>query len=307
MRYTLQAWHTLGQTVSLKISSQTRDIFLIDSQHHDPDAADKPVVLLVHGYPTATWDFNLIYDALCQDYRVIGPDLLGLGFSAKPWPHAYSILEQADLMDAVIAHCGIRHCHLLAHDYGDTVAQEMLARDNDCEAGGTGRYLSTTLLNGGLFPETHHARPMQKLMGGPLGPFLIRLTTRRALLNTFCSIFGAQTQPSADELDAVWHLVNHHQGLRCLPPLLGYMSERREYRARWVAALTDTRTPLAVINGNADPVSGAHMVARFRDLVGNGAFIHNMPGIGHYPHMEAPEETLAAWRDFMGSLGQGVA
>ncbi|WP_111656768.1 alpha/beta fold hydrolase [Isoalcanivorax indicus] len=303
MRYSLENWRQLGQMHTLC----GRSIFVVDSLRHDPSASNKPVLLLVHGYPTSTWDFNLIYDELCRDFRVLGPDLLGLGFSEKPYPHPYSIMEQADIVEATLAATDTGPCHVLAHDYGDTVAQEMLARDNARSAaagnpGGSGRYLSVTLLNGGLFPETHLARPMQKLMAGPLGPLLARLASRRNLLKTFCSVFGAATQPSEDELEAVWQLVNHHQGMRCLPPLLGYMRERREHRRRWVAALTDTRSPLAVINGSADPVSGAHMVARFRELVGAQHFIHALPDIGHYPHMEAPAAVLNAWRHFIAGL-----
>lgn len=286
MKYSLESWRARGNTVSVL----GHEIFMIDS------GGDRPCLVLVHGYPTSSWDFGDLWDALCERYRVIVPDLLGLGFSAKPHPHNYSILEQADLVEAVLAHCQAPACHVLAHDYGDTVAQEMLARDNDRT---DKRYLSAAFLNGGLFPETHRARPIQKLMAGPLGPFLARITTRRKLLKSFCAVFGEQSQPSDDELEAVWQLVNENQGLRCLPPLLGYIRERRQHRERWLEALTGSKIPLAVINGSADPVSGAHMVARFRELVGDHHFIHEMPGIGHYPHMEAPEQTLAAYLAFM--------
>ncbi|MBZ2187706.1 alpha/beta hydrolase [Alcanivorax sp. JB21] len=295
MKYSLEAWRKLGHFANL----HGQQIFVIDTLQRDPAAHHKPVLLLVHGYPTSSWDFNLILDELCRDFRVVVPDLLGLGFSAKPYPHHYNMAEQASIVEATLAHCDVQQCHVLAHDYGDTVVQEMLARDN---AKPQSRYLSVALLNGGLFPETHLARPMQKLMASRLGPLLARLTSRGKLLKTFCSVFGASTQPSEEELEAVWQLVNHNQGLRCLPPLLGYIRERRQHRSRWVGALTDTRVPLAVINGSADPVSGAHMVARFRELVGAQHFIRELADIGHYPHMEAPAATLGAWQAFIAQL-----
>ncbi|MDX1587503.1 MAG: alpha/beta hydrolase [Oleiphilaceae bacterium] len=292
MKYSLQSWQAMGKPVSLL----GQDVFVVDS------GGDGPCLLLLHGYPTAGWDFAELWPALCERFRVIVPDLLGLGFSAKPCPHNYSIFEQADLVSAVLDHCQVTSCHMLAHDYGDTVAQELLARDNERSLK---RYLSAALLNGGLFPETHRPRPMQKLMAGPLGPLLVHLTNRRKLLGTFCSVFGRDTQPSAETLEAVWQLVNHNRGLRCLPPLLGYIRERRLHRDRWVNALAETRAPLALINGSADPVSGAHMVVRFRELVGDQHFTYEMPGIGHYPHMEAPEETLSAYLSFVQPLLEG--
>jgi pimeloyl-ACP methyl ester carboxylesterase len=288
---TLQRWMDSGKFLAWR----EHQVFVVDSLDHDPTAAAKPVLLLVHGYPTSTWDFQPLWTSLTARFRVVGADLLGLGFSSKPHPHRYGMAEQADLMEFVLLHAGVQDCHVLAHDYGDTVTQELLARDREQS---TSRYRSVILLNGGLFPETHHARPMQKLMAGPLGPLLARLTRRKTLLQTFSSVFGANTQPDAATLEAVWQLVNHSQGVRVLPPLLGYIAERRQFRERWVNALREARMPLALVNGSADPVSGAHMVARFREVVGTQHFIRELPGIGHYPQLEAPQAVLEACEAF---------
>ncbi|WP_278958477.1 alpha/beta fold hydrolase [Aquipseudomonas alcaligenes] len=294
----LQQWKNRGRLVDW----QGHQVFVVDSADQDPAAADKPVLLLVHGYPTSTWDFSHQWASLSARFRVLGADLLGLGFSSKPRPHRYCMAEQADLMEFVLQQAGVEHCHVLAHDYGDTVTQELLARDLEREQP---RYRSVVLLNGGLFPETHFARPMQKLMAGPLGPLLAHLTSRRKLLATFSSVFGAHTQPDEATLEAVCQLVNYHNGLHVLPPLLGYIAERRQFRERWVRALREARMPLALVNGSADPVSGAHMVARFREVVGTQHFIRELPGIGHYPQLEAPQTVLAACEEFWSGIGAG--
>jgi pimeloyl-ACP methyl ester carboxylesterase len=62
---------------------------------------------------------------------VTAPDLLGFGFSSKPKQHRYGIREQADLCESLCLGLGIRRCHVFCHDYGDTVAQELLARQHD--------------------------------------------------------------------------------------------------------------------------------------------------------------------------------
>jgi pimeloyl-ACP methyl ester carboxylesterase len=85
-------------------------------------------LVLIHGFPTASWDWVLLWDDLCRDYTVAALDMIGFGYSDKPVRYAYSILDQADLHDAFFAHLEIRACHLFVHDYGDTVAQELLAR-----------------------------------------------------------------------------------------------------------------------------------------------------------------------------------
>ena len=292
----LDRWRARGRMQAWR----AYEIFMIDSAWHDPAATTKPTLLLVHGYPTSSWDFSLMWETLCTNFHVVTADMLGMGFGSKPWPHRYRIGEQADLMEAVMQIANIGNCHILAHDYGDTVTQELLARDPEQA---TTRYLSVTLLNGGLFPETHRARLIQKLMASPLGPLLARFTTRRKLLASFCAVFGQDTQPDSATLESVWELSKINQGVRVLPPLLSYIAERKLYRSRWLGALQKARMPLALINGSSDPVSGAHMVTRFSELVAGQHFIRELPRIGHYPQIEAPEAVLAGFREFTESCG----
>jgi pimeloyl-ACP methyl ester carboxylesterase len=51
--------------------------------------------------------------------------------------------------------------------------------------------------------------------------------------------------------------------------------------------------PLRFINGLLDPISGAHMVARYRELVPHPDVVE-LPDAGHYPQLEAPGAVLAA-------------
>jgi len=51
--------------------------------------------------------------------------------------------------------------------------------------------------------------------------------------------------------------------------VIGYIAERKLYRERWVGALRKTDVPIRVINGPADPVSGRHMIERYRELIPN--------------------------------------
>ena len=56
-------------------------------------------ILLIHGFPTSSWDWWKIWPTLNRHYRLVAMDLLGFGFTAKPSPHDYRIMEQADLCD----------------------------------------------------------------------------------------------------------------------------------------------------------------------------------------------------------------
>jgi pimeloyl-ACP methyl ester carboxylesterase len=121
----------------------------------------KPWLLLIHGYPTSSWDWNFVWADLAAHFRIAAMDMLGFGLSEKPRGHVYSIFTQADFQEALLEHLGVSEAHILAHDYGDTVAQELLARHN--EGALSFSIKSIIFLNGGLFPEQHRARPIQKL------------------------------------------------------------------------------------------------------------------------------------------------
>jgi pimeloyl-ACP methyl ester carboxylesterase len=248
---------------------------------------------LLHGFPTSSWDWAALWPALVARHRVIAFDFLGFGLSDKPRDGDYTIAHQADIAEAVLAHHGVDRYALLAHDYGDTIAQELLARQLD----GTGKATlqAAVLLNGGLFPETHRPVLLQRLLIGPLGPLVARLSNYRGFASTLRRIC---TRPWAEiELRGHWQLLIRADGRRILPKLIRYMDERRRHRARWVGALQRTTVPVRVIDGLEDPISGAHMVARYRELILDPDVI-GLPGVGHYPQVEAPEEVVAAIGDF---------
>ena len=287
MQYSPEQWQAMGQWRVLC----GRRIFTLDNGR-----ANAPVVLLIHGYPTSSWDWEALWADMNADFRLVALDLLGMGFSDKPYPHSYPISEQADIVEALVAELGLQHFHVLAHDYGDTVAQELLARQNALAAP---QWLSCCLLNGGLFPETHRARLVQKLMLTPLGPLLTALMNERQLQRTMGKVFGPDTQPSADLIQHFWELISYNNGRRALNKLISYIPQRIKYRERWVSALQTSVVPLGLINGALDPVSGAHMVARFFEVVGEPDYRLSLPTIGHYPQVEAPAEVIAGYRAFL--------
>lgn len=252
----------------------------------------KPALLLIHGFPTASWDWRHLWTALSQDYCVIAADMPGFGFSAKPRSWQYSIALQADVQQALLRELNIHSFHILAHDYGDTVAQELLARHADQSIG----IQSVALLNGGLFPETHKPLLVQRALLSPLGFWVAKLFTEQKLRSTFAHICY---QPlTEEELQGFWTLMNYQNGRAVFHKLIRYMSERRRYRSRWVGALQQSTVPLCLINGSDDPISGSHMVARYRELIGD-THITELAQVGHYPQIEASAAVLQAFRSFL--------
>lgn len=255
----------------------------------------RPWLLLIHGYPTSSWDWSFVWNDLAAHFRLAAVDMLGFGLSEKPRDIDYSIFAQADIEEALLEQLGVSEAHILAHDYGDTVAQELLARH--IEGSLSFSIKSVIFLNGGLFPEQHRARPIQKLGLTPLGFVLGLLMSRNRLRKAFDEIFGQKTKASDSEIDAHWALIAEGGGARVLHKLLNYIRERRANRERWVGALQKATVPLRLIDGGADPVSGAHLYHHYKELVPNADAIL-LEEIGHYPQTEAPEEVLRAVLEF---------
>lgn len=287
----LQRWHDTGE----RFDFSGHSIFF---KRHGAGAS---ALLLIHGFPTASWDYAAIWPRLARRWsHLLAPDLLGFGYSDKPLPHEYRIAEQADLCEALLQRQGVQSVDILAHDYGVSVAQELLARHR--ERAGRGLVLrSVALLNGGLFPETHRATLGQRLLRSPLGPLWVRLMNERSFHRALAGVFGPDTRPGEIELHDFWTLVAHKNGPRVMPSVIRYIDERRRHRERWVGALQHTTVPLRLINGPADPVSGRHMAERYRELVPNPDVVL-LEGIGHYPQVEAPDQVLRAFLAFHDRL-----
>ncbi|HEX8699898.1 MAG TPA: alpha/beta hydrolase [Myxococcaceae bacterium] len=261
--------------------------------YRDEGAGD--VLLCLHGFPTSSWDWSRLWPQLTARFRVVAPDQLGYGFSDKPSRHGYSLLDQATLAERLMASLGVTHVHVLSHDFGVSVVQELLARQLEREqAGQAGLVLrSSCFLNGGLFPEVYQPRLIQRLLASPVGPLVSRLVTQRSFERSFSAVFGEKTRPSKQELKEFWEVITYNGGSRLAHRHIRFMADRVVHRERWTGALQRTRVPLRMVNGAADPVSGTHMAARYRELVPQPDIV-SLEGIGHYPMVEAPQAVLEA-------------
>ncbi|MEO9967539.1 MAG: alpha/beta hydrolase [Reichenbachiella sp.] len=276
---------------------QTTDTFLWNSHQivYKEENVGQDYLLLVHGFPTASYDWWKLWQPLSRHFSLIAPDMLGFGYSDKPQNFPYSIMTQADLILDLLKSKGIHRFHIIAHDYGDTVVQEILARTQE---DATFEAPSVCLLNGGIFPESHHPLPIQKLLMSPVGFVLSRLLNKQKFVKSFSKIFGAHSQLKDKELDDYWMLVSRKNGHRIAHKIIRYMKERVEHRERWVGALRTFQNPLALINGPEDPISGQVMVDRYKEIISDKN-IWLLEGIGHYPQVEAPQQLLNYYLKFV--------
>ncbi len=253
-------------------------------------------LLLLHGFPTSSHDYHKIWDALAEKFSVLAFDMLGYGFSAKPVDFDYTTFNQADVLQGLLENLKIKKVHILAHDYGNTITLELLARAKENRV----QFSIETVcfLNGALFPETHRPILAQKILISPFGFLFGKLISDSLFKRNLASIFGKSTQPTAEELNDFLQIFKFNDGRRIAHKLIRYMTERETFRARWVGALERMTQPFRFINGLEDKVSGAHLVERFRQIVPRQTDIIELPGIGHFPHFEVPDQVLNYFFEF---------
>lgn len=256
-------------------------------------------LVLIHGFPTASWDWNRIWPMLIEHYNVLTMDMLGFGFSDKPSNYPYSIEDQADLFQGWIKGLGLTSAHLMVHDYGCSVAQELLAREQEGVL--PFRIASVCFLNGALFPEVHNPLLIQKALRSPLGGLVSRVLTRRVFERNFHHLFGTRSPLVDQDMEDFWYLLTYNNGRGVLHHLIQFMEERRCHRNRWVGALQNAHLPMRLISGAADPISGSGMAQRYQELIYN-ADVVSLQGVGHYPHLESPRAVFNAYQAFRVSV-----
>lgn len=271
------AWRSRGRTVTVS----GREIFV-----QDRGTGEIPIVM-IHGFPGSSYDWAGLLDLLPG--RLIAFDLPGYGYSDKSFSASYSLFDQADVVEAVLAELGVDRCVILAHDMGDTVTAELAHRANH------GSLIvaidQIILTNGSIFIDQAQLTRGQRLtlrLPGRASLFTMpTVILRRSLLESFT----ASAPPPPGALDDLIAMIRHDRGDRLMPKLIRYIEERRVHQERWTAGLVDFAGPLTLVWGTEDPIAVLPMTERMRSLRPSTTVVR-LDGIGHWPSIEAPE-TLA--------------
>ncbi|GAA2773374.1 alpha/beta fold hydrolase [Mycolicibacterium pallens] len=252
-----------------------------------------PSVLLLHGFPTWSYDYAAVATDLARDHDVITIDFLGYGASDKPNPYAYSVAESADVVEDLMAHLGLASVHLVVHDYGGIVGQEIADRQL------AGRLPFTvdslTILNCGIVYSAYRPTRLQKLLNTPiLGQLIAGRITPATLRKGLAAVWG-DTKLTDAEFEELWQGISRDDGHKLAHLLIRYNTERASHHGRWEAALAAWDRPLHLIWGLSDPVSGRHVLQEATRLLPQ-ATVTELVGVSHFPQTEAPDAVAAAIR-----------
>jgi pimeloyl-ACP methyl ester carboxylesterase len=120
----------------------------IEIFYREAGAADAPVVVLLHGFPSSSHMFRKLIPALADRYHVIAPDYPGFGQSAMPdrKDFTYSFAKFAELADGLLTQLGATRYALYVNDYGAPVGYRLALRHPE-------RVTALVVQNGNAYEE----------------------------------------------------------------------------------------------------------------------------------------------------------
>jgi pimeloyl-ACP methyl ester carboxylesterase len=265
---TLHGWETF-----------TMDVGPDGREDHDP-------LLIIHGFPTSSFDFRQVVPTLARHRRLLLLDLIGYGLSAKP-DIAYTMNMQADVVQAFVADTGVTKLAMLTHDMGDTVGGELLARQAE------GRWpveiSRRVITNGSIYIEMAHLSTGQEILLSLPDEALPETSGNdgSAMKTSLASTFSPASSVDDADMSAHWELISHLGGDRLLPRTIRYIEERRRHQDRFTGAIETHTSPLAIVWGADDPIAVVDMATRLHTARPD-ASLTILEDVGHFPMVEAP-------------------
>ncbi|MGW3788069.1 alpha/beta fold hydrolase [Micromonospora chokoriensis] len=253
---------------------------------------DAPALVLIHGLGASTEWWTSIVPTLATSHRVIRIDLLGHGRSAKPAGGGYAVPQQGRRVGQALDQLGIEHAMVIGHSTGGYVATALAEHRGDLVTAlaliNTGPRLDAFISDG----------PVGKLVFVPvLGQLLWRLRTdgilRRGLSTAFAPGFHVPQQLVDDTRSMTYHALTATSRASD-----DYLSQRQ-----LPDRLTSLGKPLLVIFGELDQRWRSSSATAYRGVA--GAKVELMPGVGHSPMLEDPQQTTGLLLTFFSSVSGG--
>ncbi|QTE23081.1 alpha/beta fold hydrolase [Polaribacter cellanae] len=283
---TSNSWKNKGKSINVF----GRKLFVIDTGLVS-SLTEKPLketLVILHGYPTSSYDYYKVLPVLIKKYRVIIHDHLGFGFSNKPLDYSYSLIEQADFALQLWKQLNVTKITLLAHDYGTSIATEILARHNKQQI--DLQINKLIICNGSIHIELSQLRTIQKLLKSKItGKWVAKLTSYTIFKKNLRNVYFDKTKVTEEELKEMWFQLKQNNGRKVIHLLSNYINERYYFWHRWIGALKETQIPTKIIWAKNDPVAVATIANLLAKEISNNKLFW-IENCGHFPMLEKPNE-----------------
>ncbi|MGU3667135.1 alpha/beta fold hydrolase [Methylobacterium sp. A49B] len=284
-------------SVSATTTYHRADVNGVGIFYREAGPRDAPTILLLHGYPSSSRQWDPLLPLLADRYHLIAPDYPGFGQSDAPPPgqYTYTFDALASTVEALVAQLGIERYTLFMQDYGGPVGFRMALAHPE-------RVTALIVQNANAYSEGLGAkwRGIADYWADPaahpeqVDAFTSLEAAKQRHLGTSPDIERYNPDTWADE-----YAILARPGRREIQAALlyDYRTNVASYPA-WQAWMRDHPLPTLVLWGRHDPsfiVPGAE--AYLRDMP--KAELHILDA-GHFALDEATDQIASLTRDFLG-------
>jgi pimeloyl-ACP methyl ester carboxylesterase len=287
-----------------------RDVSANGIRLHVAELGEGPVVVLLHGFAEFWWTWHHQLRALADaGFRAVAVDLRGYGDSDKP-PRGYDAWTLAGDVGGLIKSLGARRAHLVGHAWGGMLAWTVASLHP--------RLVSSVTAIGAAHPlalRSGAARPWrgQGRATGHLFRFQVPMAPEKWLLkddaqavaDLFGGWAGSRWRSTSDFSDSVEEFRHAMLVPGVAHSALEYYrwAFRAQFRGegrRFTDAVGARITaPTLQLHGADDTCILPETATSSVRWAGPHAEPEFWPGVGHFPHLEAPDRTSAALVDFL--------
>jgi pimeloyl-ACP methyl ester carboxylesterase len=281
----------------MSVRFNTIDVDGLQVFYRSAGGASAPVVLLLHGFPSASHMFRDLIPELADKYHVVAPDLPGFGMTEQPGrgDFAYTFENIAKVVGRFTEAVGLKKFAIYVFDYGAPVGFRMALAHPD-------RITAVVSQNGNTYLEgvSEAFAPVQAYWNNPtqanrdaLRGFLAPQTTLFQYTHGVSD--PALVSPDGRNLDDFYLARPGNDEIQL--DLLGDYKTNVDLYGEIQAYLRDKRPPLLAIWGRNDPFFIPPGAEAFKRDVPNAEvrFVDS----GHFALETHAREIGAAMRDFL--------
>ena len=275
--------------------SQFAEVEGVRVHYQEAGPADGTPMMLIHGFASSTLVWSKVFlDLAAKGFRVIAPDLLGYGYSAKPRDFDYTIGAQARMVDRLLDKLKLDQAIIVGSSYGGAIAAT-IALDYP------GR-VEKLVLVGAVTNNEPTKYLLMRLFGSPLigdivSPLL--LGSRLLLKRRMKRVYDRHSWVLDDQ-----RIEARHQPLRTAAAHRAIIRTVRRWDADRIQREAHLITqPTLVLWGDNDAEVPLRFGEQLHDVI-EGARLIVFRDCGHLPHEESPQAFIEVVSDFSS---QGIA
>lgn len=262
----------------------------------DEGPRDGEVVLLVHGTPSWSFEFRQLIPVLARSRRVIAVDHLGFGLSDRPTDFPYTPEAHTQVLREVIDGLGLTRFALAVHDYGGPIALPIAVAEPE-------RISSLVVMNTWFWDldTDYEFLRVARFAASFVGRFLYRWFNaslrlimpsaygdRRRLTPRIHAQYLAPFRRRADRVRVLWTLAR------------SLVTSSKSFGRIWEGRERLGAIPSLIVWGLGNSALKPYMLERVREALPH-ARAETLPGVGHWPQEEAPDEVARLLDGFLPS------